>query len=65
MRLEWQGLLFKPSFLGRQICLKISDEWDVLIRDMAVNQKIQEDYIKLLEETLDMNEKSCNKVRLE
>ena len=57
MRLEWQGLLFKPSFLGRKICLKISDEWDVLIRDMAVNQKIQEDYIKLLEETLDMNEK--------
>ena len=43
----------------------IIDEWDVLIRDMAVNQKIQEDYIKLLEETLDMNEKSCNKVRLE
>ena len=65
MRLEWQGLLFKPSFLGRKICLKISDEWEVLIRDMAVNQKIQEDYIKLLEETLDMNEKSCNKVRLE
>ena len=65
MRLEWHGLLFKPSFLGRKICLKISDEWDVLIRDMAVNQKIQEDYIKLLEETLDMNEKSCNKVRLE
>lgn len=65
MRLEWQGLLFKPSLLGRKICLKISDEWDVLIRDMAVNQKIQEDYIKLLEETLDMNEKSCNKVRLE
>ena len=54
------------AFVFRQkICLKISDEWNVLIRDMAVNQKIQEDYIKLLEETLDMNEKSCNKVRLE
>ena len=53
------------AFVFRQkICLKISDEWN-LIRDMAVNQKIQEDYIKLLEETLDMNEKSCNKVRLE
>ena len=46
--------------LRQKICLKISDEWNVLI-----NQKIQEDYIKLLEETLDMNEKSCNKVRLE
>ena len=44
------------AFVFRQkICLKISDEWNVLIRDMAVNQKIQEDYIKLLEETLDMN----------
>ncbi len=26
----------------------IIDEWDVLIRDMAVNQKIQEDYINFL-----------------